>query len=512
MVCCRRIHAIGFLAIASLMTSVTVAGAPYEIDSLSRAYETGTVSVIEVTEEMLLRIAERDGELRAYIAVNPNARAMARARDTFHADGVFRGPLDGIPIAVKDNIETLDPLPTTAGSLALEGNVTKRDADVVARLRAVGVVIMGKANLSEWANFRSQFSSSGWSAMGGQTRNPYDLTRTPCGSSSGSAVAVAAGMAVAAIGTETDGSIVCPAAVNGLVGFKPAIGELSATGIVPIAPTQDTAGPITHTVIDALLLTEAMGGAKSAPLAHRLRSGDASALLRGKRIGIMRGQAGYHPGVDAVFDATIAALAGAGAVTVDGLAFDVPKGLRRATLEVLLYEFKNSLNAYLATLPAPHGTLDLGQIIEFNRVNADRELVHFGQDLLELANTKGPLTSGKYVSARALLDRATRANGIDGLMAEHRLDALVAPTTTAAWSIDHVNGDHYLGGAAGHAAIAGYPHLTVPMGVVKDLPVGLSIYGPPRARTVIFEVGRAVELLRSWRQSPTLMTGHTRGG
>lgn len=512
MVCCRRVQAIALSAIASLAANVSVIGAPYEIDSLSRAYETGTVSVIDVTEEMLLRIAERDGELRAYIAVNPNARAMARARDAFHADGVFRGPLDGIPIAVKDNIETLDPLPTTAGSLALEGNVTRRDADVVARLRAVGAVIMGKANLSEWANFRSRFSSSGWSAMGGQTRNPYDLTRTPCGSSSGSAVAVASGMAVAAIGTETDGSIVCPAAVNGLVGFKPAIGELSTAGIVPIAPSQDTAGPITHTVIDALLLTEAMGGATSAPLAHRLRSVDAQSLLRGKRIGILRGQAGYHPRVDATFDATIAALAGAGAVTVDGLAFDMPKGFRKASFDVLVYEFKNSLNAYLATLPAPYGALDLGQIIEFNRVNADRELVHFGQDLLELANTKGPLTSGKYLAARALVERATRSSGIDGMMAEHRLDALIAPTTTAAWSIDHVNGDHYLGGSAGPAAIAGYPHLTVPMGVVADLPVGLSIYGPPRARTAIFEIGRAVELLRSWRQSPTLATGHTRGG
>ncbi|NJN52794.1 MAG: hypothetical protein HC809_14600 [Gammaproteobacteria bacterium] len=247
-----------------LMSGGSALAETYEIDSLSRAFETGTVSVLEVTEAMLLRIQERDGELRAFVTVNPNARAMARARDTFHDDGVFRGPLDGIPIAVKDNIETSDPMPTTAGSLALADNLTRRDADVVAKLRGVGAVIIGKANLSEWANFRSRHSSSGWSATGGQTRNPYDLTRSPCGSSSGSAVAVAAGMAVAAIGTETDGSIVCPAAMNGLVGFKPALGELSVVGVVPIAPSQDTPGPITHSVIDALLFTEAMGGEKSA--------------------------------------------------------------------------------------------------------------------------------------------------------------------------------------------------------------------------------------------------------
>ncbi len=492
-----------------LSMNANAATTAYEIDALSRAFETGTVSVLEVTEAMLLRIAERDGELKAFIAVNHNARAMARARDEFHAKGVFRGPLDGIPIAIKDNIETLDPLPTTAGSLALAENVTRRDADVVARLRAMGAVIMGKTNLSEWANFRSNFSSSGWSAAGGQTRNPYDLTRSPCGSSSGSAAAVAAGMAVAAIGTETDGSIVCPAAVTGLVGFKPAVGELSAKGIVPISPSQDTPGPITLTVIDALLMTEAMGGAKSSPLASRLRTGTGPGLLRGKRIGVMRGEGGFHPGVDRVFDAMLVALTSAGAVLVDDLAFDRPSGFRQASFDVLLYEFKDSLNAYLATLPAPYASLNLARIIEFNRANAERELQHFGQDILELAQTKGPLTSPEYLAAIALVRRATREDGIEAVMRKHRVDVLVAPTASPAWSIDHINGDHYLGGSSSFPAISGYPHLTVPMGAVGHLPVGLSIYGTPASRDALFEVGRAVELLRSWRQSPTLLFGHT---
>ncbi len=485
---------------SALVASNTIASA-FEIDTLSRAFETGTRSVVEVTEQMLLRIDERDGELRAFVIVNPNALSMAKVRDRFHAEGVFHGPLDGIPIAVKDNIETSDPMPTTAGSLALANNLTRRDADVVARLRGLGAVIIGKTNLSEWANFRSRFSSSGWSAVGGQTRNPYDLTRSPCGSSSGSAVAVAAGMAAAAIGTETDGSIVCPAAVNGLVGFKPRVGELSSNGIVPISRSQDTAGPITQSVIDAVLLTEAMGGVKSGELVRTLRTSDAHGLLSGKRVGVVHDA--FHPGVAHAFDDTLLRLESAGAKVIRDLAFGRPTGFGAARFNVLLYEFKHGLNTYFATLSAPLDTLDLGRLIEFNTANADRELVYFGQDIFEMAQAKGGLDSAEYLAALRLVQHATRDDGIDALVREHRLDVIVSPTTSPAWTIDHVNGDHYLGSAASYPAIAGYPHLTVPMAAVEHLPVGISIYGPPAARSAIFEVGRAVELLRSWQQSPT---------
>lgn len=424
------------------------------------------LTALEIVEACQRRITALDGDLAAMICLNPEATSAAAEADRDRENGGVLGPLHGVPVVIKDNIETQEPMPTTAGSLALTSNVTGRDAPLVARLRDAGAIVLGKTNLSEWANFRSPRSSSGWSAVGGQTRNPVDPTRSPCGSSSGSAVAVAAGMAPVAIGTETDGSIICPASVNGVVGIKPAVGDVAQDRIVPISHSQDTAGPFARTVTDAAIVWSVISGRVLPTLPG---PGDF-------KVGVVRSLMGYHPGVDARFESALAALRAGGVELIDGLAFLRPKGFRRACVEVLLHEFKAGINGYLSSLENVE-VENLDSVIAFNIEHADEELVHFGQELFEAAAAKGGLDSAQYLESLELVQRATRDEGIDALLSEHGVDVLVAPSGGPAWPIDWINGDHFLGSAANYPAVAGYPHISVPMGAVGGLPVGLSFFG-----------------------------------
>ena len=436
--------------------------------------------------------------LNAVIAIDPTAIAQARAIDQRGA----QGPLAGRPVLIKDNIEAAGPLPTTAGSMALIANVTGRDAPLVARMRAANMVILGKANLSEWANIRSSNSISGWSAVGGQTRNPHALDRNTCGSSSGSGAAVAAGIVDFAIGTETDGSITCPAAINGIVGMKPTVGLVSRTHIVPISASQDTAGPMTRTVRQAAELLSVIAGSDPAdPVtreADRRKSDYAASLdanaLRGKRIGVMRFASGF--GTDPAFNAALAVLKAQGATLVEIAKFD-DKAIGGNEFTVLLTEFKAGLNAYLASTPPSVRTRTLADLIAFNKANAATEMALFGQETFERAEKTKGLTDPAYLKARRISFNAAGPNGIDKLLRDHRLDALVGPTMPAAWKIDAVHGDQISGGGAGSlAAVAGYPHLTVPMGHVKGLPVGLSFIGPKWSDTLMLRLGFAYEQAR----------------
>jgi amidase len=450
------------------------------------------------TRAALQRIERLNPRVNAVLAVDPTALDQARALDRLAEP---RGPLFGMPILIKDNIETAGPLPTTAGSLALANNVTNRDAPLVARLRQAGAVIIGKANLSEWANIRSSDSISGWSAMGGQVRNPHALDRNPCGSSSGSGAAVAAGMVPAAIGTETDGSITCPAAVNGIVGFKPSVGLVSRTHVVPISHSQDTPGPMTRTVRDAALIMNAIAGSDPADPAtaeaDQRRAEYTAALrpdaLRGVRIGVMRFSAGF--GTDAPFEAALGVLRAQGAELVEIREFALNRGeMGRTEIAVLLAELKHDLNAYLATLPEAVRTRTLEQLIAFNVAHREEEMPLFTQDLFEQAQATEGLNEA-YRTARATSLRLAGADGIDKLLADNNVVALVAPTRPAAWLIDTVHGDVSPGGgpAGSMAAIAGYPHLTVPMGDVRGLPVGLSFIGAKWDDARILALGYAYE-------------------
>ncbi len=418
----------------------------------------------------------------------------------------------GMPILLKDNIETAD-MPTTAGSLALVDNAPGRDAPLVARLREAGAVILGKTNLSEWANIRSSNSTSGWSAVGGLTRNPHALDRNTCGSSSGSGAAVAAGLAPAAIGTETDGSITCPAALNGIVGFKPTVGLVSRTHIVPISHSQDTAGPMTRTVEDAAIVLSVIAG--SDPLDAATIEADARKIdyraaldagsLAGARIGVMRFSMGYSARTDAVFEASLEAMRAAGAVIVDIADGPDMEAMGGAEFEVLMYELKHDLNAYLAsTDPAQVSTRTLADVIAFN-ARTPRELALFGQELFLLAEAKGGLDEPAYVEARATSLRLAGAEGIDRLMREHEVVALIAPTTGPAWTTDVINGDHYAGAASQMPAIAGYPHLTVPMGFVDGLPVGMSFIAGAWEDAKVLSLGYAFEQLTRAMRPPAFL-------
>jgi amidase len=438
------------------------------------------------------RIEKLNPRLNAVIAIDPTAVEEARRLDSLRR---ARGPIYGMPILVKDNIDTKGPLPTTAGSLALKDNVTGRDAPLVARLRASGAVIVGKTNLSEWANIRSSNSISGWSAVGGQTRNPHALNRNGCGSSTGSGVAVAAGMVPAAIGTETDGSITCPAAINGIVGFKPTLGLVSRTHVIPISHSQDTAGPMTRTVRDAALILAAMAGSDAADPAtteaDRHVADYAAELsaesLQGKRIGVMRFAAGF--GTDAAFEAALETLKKEGAILVDIAEFEGRDQIGQNEFKVLLTELKADLNAYLATTPPAVKTRTLADVIAFNKANP-RELSLFGQETFEQAEATKGLDDPDYIAARALSYQLAGPGGIDRMLKKHDVVALVGPTMPPAWPIDAVNGDQISGGGAGSlAAVAGYPHLTVPMGTVKGLPVGLSFIGAKWSDGLILSLG-----------------------
>lgn len=448
-------------------------------------------------QNKLARIAELDDAgpmLNAVIAVNPDAPEQAR-------DAYGSGPLQGRTVLVKDNIETRE-FATTAGSLALKDNRTGRDAPLIARLRAAGGVVLGKTNLSEWANIRSTRSSSGWSAVGGQTKNPHAIDRSPCGSSSGSGAAVAAGMAWAAIGTETDGSITCPASVNGIVGFKPTVGMVSRTYVVPISHSQDTPGPMATSVKDAAMLLSAMAGSDPADPATLkadahltdFTAGLDTASLKGLRIGVLRKQAGRHERLTIVFEAALADLRAAGAELVEiNQDFDDAMGNDEGT--VLYYELREDLGAYLRSLPGNSPIRSLADAIAFNNAHPE-ELRWFGQETFEKAEKMTDRAT--YEKARANSLRLAGKDGIDKLLADNRVTVLIAPTEGPAWAIDLVTGDHYTSvGAGSLAAIAGYPHLTVPMGAVDGLPVGLSFIGPQWGDKAVLDVGAAYERARS---------------
>ncbi|UNU43381.1 amidase [Sphingopyxis sp. YF1] len=472
-----------------------------------------------ITSAYLERIRTLDDagpQLHAVIATFPAATSDAHRTDLERRAGRPRGPLHGIPVLLKDNIEAAGPLPTTAGSLALKENVTNRDASIVARLRDAGAVILGKTNLSEWANIRSNHSTSGWSAIGGLTKNPHALDRNACGSSSGSAAAVAASLAPLAIGTETDGSITCPAGLNGIVGFKPSVGLVSRTHIVPISHSQDTAGPMTLSVHDAAAVMNVIAGSDPADPATAeadARKADYVAALspdalRGKRIGVLRDRIGDRADIAALFDAALKQMETLDATIVEiadsrtGLA-----ELEDAEFEVLLTELKADMAAYLTTLPAPDGPKTLADLIAFNRANP-AELEWFDQSLFELAESKGGLDSPAYIAARDTAARLAGPEGIDRLRAVHRVDLLVGVTNGPAWVSTLGKGDDYSGPSASQLpAVAGYPHLTVPMGAVGDLPVGLSIIGPKWADADVLAAGYAYEQASRKRVAPAFRVG-----
>ncbi len=473
----------------------------------------GRITSEELVKRYVSRIRELDQSgpnLRSVLALNPDAEETGRRLDRERAAGRVRGPLHGIPILIKDNIESADPLPTTAGSLALAKNTTGRDAPIVARLREAGAIVLGKTNLSEWANFRSTRSTSGWSAVGGLTRNPYELDRNACGSSSGSGVAIAANLATAAIGTETDGSVTCPAAVNGLVGLKPTVGLLSRRHIVPITSAQDTAGPMTRTVADTAALLAVMAGTDDGDTAtreaDRRRDDYVNRLskegLSGKRLGIMKFSMGYLPEIDALFDRAVEQLKAAGAEVVVIDRFDAMDRINKDELTVLLTDFRKEINAYLAATPPAVTTRSLADLIAFNQQNAAREMPHFGQELFTQSEATANHDPSAYQKLREGNRKAAGPDGIDRLLTASKLDALIAPTTGPAWTTDLVNGDHYLGSATTLAAVAGYPHLTVPMGQVRGLPVGLSFVGAAWSESLLLSMGYAFEQRAQARRPP----------
>jgi amidase len=481
------------------------------VNELREGMESGRLTARGIVDAYLARIEmlDRSGpELRAILEINPEARATADSLDAERRAGRVRGALHGIPVLLKDNIDTADRLTTTAGALALEGSIAPRDAFIVERLRAEGVIILGKANLSEWANFRSTRSSSGWSARGGQVRNPYALDRSPCGSSSGSAAAVSANLAPLAIGTETDGSIVCPASATGVVGIKPTVGLVSRSGIIPIAASQDVAGPMARSVADAAALLNGLVGEDPA---DRSTQGIRAAAdytvyldegaLQGKRLGIVRtGMTGYHPGTDSLFEAAVRDLRAAGAVIIDSLALPHHGEYGQAEWVILQYEFRDGLNRYLSELGDGAPVRSLAEIIAFNEREREVSMPFFGQEILELSEARGPLTEGEYLDA---LETATRAAvGIDSILRLHRLDALVAPTGSPAWPIDLVLGDRFLGGSSQPAAVAGYPNVTVPMGQVHGLPVGISFFGTAWSEPTLIGIAYAYERATRHRAVP----------
>lgn len=486
---------------------------------LSRELAAGGLTSETAVGAYLERIRALDHSgprLASVIEVNPNALDIARALDAERRATGPRGPLHGVPILLKDNIDTADATRTAAGSLALAESIAQQDSGVAARLREAGAVLLGKANMSEWANFRSTRSVSGWSGRGGQCRNPYALDRSPSGSSSGSGAAVAASLCAAAVGTETDGSIVGPASANGVVGFKPTVGLVSRAGVIPIAHSQDTPGPMTRTVEDAVLLLDAMQGqdlrdsATSAipagalvAAAEVLRPGG----LEGARLGVLRGFVNTHPEVERQFEALLGVLRTAGAHLVDGLTMPRNGEWRDAETEVLLYEFKYGLNAYLAGLPERGQPRTLEELIAFNLENSERSMPWFGQELLILAQAKGPRTEAAYLEALVTSRRMCREDGIDVLLAEHGLDALVSPTMGPASLIDQVLGDPKRpgGSAASPAAVAGYPHATVPAGTVHGLPWGMSIFSTAWEDARVLRYAYAFEQATKARQAPRLV-------
>ncbi len=484
------------------------------ISAIISAYKNGSLTSVQVTQLYLDRIQaiDRSGPgLNAVIEVNPDALEKAKSRDEELGNGKVKGPLHGIPIMLKDNIDTAGKMMTTAGSLALEGNYAAENSWVTQKLEDAGAIIIAKTNLSEWANFRSNRSSSGWSGRGGQTRNPYIIDRNPCGSSAGSGVAVSANMCVAAIGTETNGSIVCPSSINGIVGIKPTVGLVSRTGIVPIAHSHDTSGPMTRTVEDAAIVLGALTGIDEKD-SYTKRSStnsysdytsflDANSL-QNKRIGIARHFFGFHEKVDQLMEQAIKDLQNLGAETIDLDKEDLNGKSGEDAYNVLLYEFKHDLNEYLKNCSSDIKIRSLEQLIKFNTDHADKEMPFFGQEILIVAQKKGDLNSEEYKKALENVLQSNGADGIDRVLDKYEIDGIIAPTGGPAWPIDVITGDHFLGGSSSPSARSGYPSITVPMGFIHKLPVGISFFAEAFSEPKLIGFAYAYEQATKHRKPP----------
>ena len=486
----------------------------FTIDQLKTLYKNGQMTISEVVEMYIARITAIDQNgpsLNSIIELNPDAIEIAAQLDTELKAGQSRGPLHGIPVVLKDNIDTHDKMMCTAGSRALIGSHPQADSWVAAQLRAAGAIILGKANLSEWANFRSELSSSGWSGRGGQTKNPYRLDRNPCGSSAGSGAAVSANLCMLAIGTETNGSIVCPSHANGVVGIKPTVGLIGRSGIIPISETQDTAGPMARTVSDAALCLGALIGID--PRDPRTKESEGKVYkdytvflkeegLKGKRIGLYKRATGFHHRVDELLEEAVALLKSKGAEVID-IEQISEQNVGGDSFQVLLYEFKDGLNKYFEGLGPDAPVRSLKELIEFNRRDSIES--RFDQGLLEEAQKKGDLQSEEYIQALERMLEYTREKGLDRIMDDNKLDAIIGPTGSPAWKTDHVNGDLFLGGSSSPAARAGYPNITVPMGFVDDLPVGLSFFGKAWTEPLLLEITYAFEQASKHRKAPRFL-------
>jgi len=487
------------------------------IAELQEGMKAGKYTARAIAEKYLARIEALDKHgpaVNSVIELNPDALALAEASDRDRKEKGARGPLHGIPVLIKDNIDTADKMMTTAGSLALVGSKPPKDSTVVQRLREAGAVIMGKTNLSEWANIRSRHSTSGWSGRGGQTKNPYALDRNPCGSSSGSGAAVSANFCAAAIGTETDGSIVCPSSANGLVGIKPTVGLVSRRGIVPISHSQDGAGPMCRTVRDAATVLGALTGVDSEDSATAGSQGkwftDYTQFLkadglRGARIGVVRKTFGFMDAVDKVMEAALEAMKKEGAILVDPVEIETAGKWSETESTVFMYELKADLNAYLARPGFNPPVKTLKDIIEFNEKNREKEMPYFGQDFFLKAEAKGPLSDKEYIEALEKNHQLARKEGIDATIDKHNLDALVGPTGGPAWLTDLIDGDHFGGGSSGAAAVAGYPNVTVPAGFVFGMPVGISFFGRAWSEPVLIRLAYAFEQATKVRKAPQFL-------
>ena len=487
------------------------------VSELQARMGSGKYTAQSLAEKYLEHIDDVDKQgpaINSVIELNPDALSIANELDKERRSGRVRGPLHGIPVLIKDNIDTHDRMQTTAGSLALGGSIPLQDSNVAKKLREAGAVILGKTNLSEWANLRSSHSTSGWSGRGGQTKNPYVLDRNPCGSSSGTGAAVAANLAAIGIGTETDGSVVCPSNANSLVGIKPTLGMISRAGIIPIAHSQDTAGPMCRTVTDAAILLGALAGvdprdeatktSASKSLSDYTKSLDANGL-KGARIGVHRKGFGFNDAVDKLMNDCIDLIRKRGAIIIDPADIPTAGKFDDSELEVLLYEFKADLNSYLASLGPSAPVKSMQEIIDFNEQHRDREMPYFGQDLMIKAQAKGPLTEKAYRDALAKNHRLSRKEGIDLVMDKNKLDALVAPTGGPGWPTDWINGDHFTGGYSTASAVAGYPHITVPAGYVFGMPVGISFFGRAWSEATLIKFAYAFEQATRARRAPQFL-------
>ncbi len=489
------------------------------ISQLQKGLESGKYTARSIAEAYLKRIQKIDKSgpsVNSVIEVNPDALSIADALDRERKEGRIRGPLHGIPVIIKDNIDTADKMVTSAGSLALKDSRPAQDSFVAKRLREAGAVILAKANLSEWANFRSTRSTSGWSARGGQTLSPYVLDRNPCGSSSGSGVAVAANLCAVAVGTETNGSVVCPSSANGIVGLKPTVGLVSRSGIIPISHRQDTAGPMARTVTDAAVLLGVMTGADPRDEATVQSQGKAqkdytqfldNQGLKAARIGVARAMFGFHDQVDKLMEDALLVMKDLGAVIVDPADVESADKYEDSDFEALLYEFKADINKYLGGLAGDVPAHSLEELIAFNEAHKEEEMPHFGQEIFLMAQEKGDLSSPEYRAILEKVMRLSRDEGMDATIGKHNVDAIVAPTGSPAWVTDWINGDHFMGGSSSPAAKAGYPNITVPAGFVHGLPVGISFFSRAFAEPLLLRLAFSFEQATKHRKPPRFLEG-----